>query len=68
MADCRYCKGTRVIRYRSPGGSQMVHECTRCNGTGIDGDPRWLLGIFLLIFVLGVSALAWLLAEVFTPS
>lgn len=48
---CRYCKGTARIQHSVEGS----HECTSCNGTGIEGSPgQGLLVIlaFLLIVIL----------------
>lgn len=46
-------------RYHCDRGLQMEpvpHPCTSCNGTGIDGNPCWLMLILALAF-LGVLAL-----------
>jgi DnaJ-class molecular chaperone len=51
---CRYCKGTRRITLQG-----TSFECTSCNGTGIDGDPR-----FLFWFMVG-SAISVLAAIVY---
>jgi DnaJ-class molecular chaperone len=49
---CRYCKGTCFIKWE--GGE---HECTSCNGIGIDGNSRGLI-IFMLLWILTTVAAA----------
>lgn len=57
---CRYCKGTARITFRHPTRDAICgHECTSCNGTGIDGNPRWAIGIMLLSVVVGLAVIAW---------
>ena len=49
---CRYCKGTTRIK-----GDFPEHECTSCNGTGIDGDPFYglvVLAAFAIILAIVV--------------
>ncbi len=43
---CRYCHGTSRIT----GYLEGEHECTSCNGTGVDGEPAWLV-IYLILFI-----------------
>jgi hypothetical protein len=51
---CRYCKGTARIK-----GDFGEHECTSCNGTGIDGEPFY--GLLALIGFMLVMALVAIL-------
>lgn len=52
---CRYCKGAARIKWE--GGE---HECTSCNGTGIDGEPLALLYIIAIwIVLLCIGGLIW---------
>lgn len=46
---CRYCHG----KAKNNGYPEGEHECTSCNGTGMDGEPAYLV-IYLLLFVAAV--------------
>jgi len=50
---CKPCKGTGRIGQRIPPGS---YDCTSCNGTGIDGNPRWLF-LTLVLWIIFLSGL-----------
>lgn len=58
---CRHCGGRGRITFQSEVSlSLMSSDCTSCNGTGIAGDPRLLLGCMLLsaiVTVVGLYAL-----------
>lgn len=63
---CRYCHGTARITYRHPTRAAfMDHECTSCNGTGIDGDPRWAFWLIVLIGVAMVIGVGYAVTSVF---
>jgi hypothetical protein len=49
---CRYCKGTARIN----GVLEGEHDCTSCNGTGIDGEPLFgcIAGIAAIAFVVAL--------------
>lgn len=55
---CRYCHGSRQITFTREDGAKLVHECTSCNGTGIDGDPR-LLFCFMIVCAALVACAIW---------
>lgn len=59
---CRYCKGTARITYRHPIRDTVHgHDCTSCNGTGIDGDPRGALVVLLLSALALCAFVTWML-------
>lgn len=49
---CHQCGGTGKISY---GG--IWQRCDRCNGTGVEGDPRWLIGC-VAVYLIALIAVA----------